>query len=114
MATCKIGEFKLSLNMNEFRSKVGFQTFYSFFFFVYKATHTKAKENKSKPPIVSLSSFCQDKSARKVTCHKKKIKYFPSFVSLLHGKREPAAVLKSSYNGANNSGPYPIFSTKLK
>ena len=112
MATCKIGEFKLSLNMNEFRSKVGFPTFYSFFF-VYKATHIKAKENKSKPPIVSLSSFCQDKSARKITCHKK-IKYFPSFVCLLHGKREPAAVLESNYNGANNSGPYRIFSTKLE
>ena len=72
MATCKIGEFKLSLNMNEFRSKVGFPTFYSSFFFcVNKAMHTKAKENKSKPPIVSLSSFCLDKSARKITCHKK-------------------------------------------
>lgn len=71
MATCIIGEFKLSLNTNEFRSKVGFPTFHSSFFCVNKAMHTKAKENKSKPPIVSLSSFWQDKSARKVTCHKK-------------------------------------------
>ena len=43
----------------------------------------------------------------------KKIKYFLSFVCLLHGEHERAAVLKSGYNGANNPRPYPIFSKNL-
>ena len=42
MATCKIGEFKFSLHMNEFRSDVGFPTFYCLFvlFFANKAAST--------------------------------------------------------------------------
>ena len=35
MATCKIGEFKYSLHMNEFRSEVGFPTFYCLFVFFF-------------------------------------------------------------------------------
>ena len=51
MATCKIGGSKFSLHMNEFRSEVGFPTFYSFFSFfsfVNKAASTKANANKRK------------------------------------------------------------------
>ena len=73
---------------------------------------TKAKANKSKLLIISIQSFCQDKSADKISC-RKKIKYFPSFVCLLHGEHELAAVPKSCYNGANNPSPYPIFTTNV-
>ena len=58
-----------------------------------KAAPTKAKANKSKPLIVSPSSFYQDKSAEKKISRHKEIKHFPSFVCLLHGERERAAVL---------------------
>ena len=84
-----------------------------FAFFASKAAPPKAKAYKSKPLIIILSSICQVKSTEQISCHKK-TKYFPSFVCLLHGERERAAVLKSSYNGANNPRPYPLFSTKLE
>ena len=48
MATCKIGEFKFSLHMNEFRSEVEFPTFYCLFvlfFFANKAAPTRVKAN---------------------------------------------------------------------
>ena len=113
MATCKICEFKLSLNMNEFRSKVGFPTFYWFFFFCIKLRIPKQKKIKANHQQlvyrVSVKIYLREKLPVII-----EIKYFPSFVCLLHGKREPAAVLESSYNGANNSGPYRIFSTKLE
>ena len=112
MATRKRGKLKFSLHMNEFRWAFDFLNFlFVFFFFVSKAAPTKAKANKSKPLIISLSSFCQDKAAEKISCQK--TKYFPSFVCLLHGEHEWAAFLKSSYNGANNPRPYLIFSKTL-
>ena len=83
MATCKRGKF--SLHLNEFRSEVGFPTFYSAF--LSKAAATESKANKSKPLIISLSSSCQDKSAKKFSCRKKN-RYFPSFVCLLNGERK--------------------------
>ena len=53
MATCKIGEFKFSLHMNEFRSEVGFPTFYClfvvFFLRILKAAPTEVKANRRKP-----------------------------------------------------------------
>ena len=52
MVTCKIGEFKFSLHMNEFRSEVGFPTFYCLFVFIFftnKAAPTKVKANRRKP-----------------------------------------------------------------
>ena len=55
MATCKIGEFKFSLHMNEFRSEVGFPTFYCLFvvvvvfFLANKDAPTKVKANRRKP-----------------------------------------------------------------
>ena len=54
MATCKIGEFKFSLHLNEFRSEVGFPIFYCLFVVVFflrilKAAPTKVKANRRKP-----------------------------------------------------------------
>ena len=92
---------------------IRFPTSYSLFF-ASKAAPPKAKAKKSKPLIIILSSICQVKSTEQISC-RKKTKYFPSFVCLLHGERERAAVLKSSYNGANNPSPYlSISSTKLE
>ena len=54
MANCKSG--KLNLHMNKFL----------YGFFLSKAAPTKAKANKDKRLIISLSSFCQDKSAEKI------------------------------------------------
>ena len=79
MATCKIGKFKFSLHITNFHQKSGFQLFIRLFF-VNKTVPTKAKANKSKALIVSLSSFCQDKSAKKLAVLKKLNTSFPSFV----------------------------------
>ena len=51
MATCKIGKLKFSLHMTEFRSEVGFPTFYCLFvlFFANKAAPTNVKANRRKP-----------------------------------------------------------------
>ena len=52
MATCKIGEFKFSLHMTEFRLEVGFPTFYCLFVCflrISKAAPTKVKANRRKP-----------------------------------------------------------------
>ena len=67
-----------------------------------KAEPTKAKANKSKPLIVYRVSV-KINLFKNISCCKK-MKYFPSFVCLLHGDRERAAIIiKINKNNNNNN-----------
>ena len=76
MATCKIGEFKFSLHMNEFRSEVGFPTFYCLFvlFFANKTAPTKVKANRTKPRTLVYRVSVKINLQKKIRS-RKKIKY---------------------------------------
>ena len=81
MATCKIGEFKFSLHMNEFRSEVGFPTFYClfvcccccFFFFANKDAPTKVKANRRKPRTLVYRVSVKINPQKKISCPIKKL-----------------------------------------
>ena len=82
MGTCKISEFKFSLHMNEFRSDVGFPSFYCLFvlFFANKAASTKVKANRRKPRMLVYRVSVKINLQKKLRC-RKKIKYsLPWFV----------------------------------
>ena len=94
MATCKIGEFKFSLHINEFRSEVGFPTFYCLFvlFFVNKAKPTKVKANRRKPRTLVYRVSVKINLQKKMRC-RKKIKYsLPWFVYLRAKANEPQSL----------------------
>ena len=95
MATCKIGEFKFSLHVNEFRSEVEFPTFYclfvGFFFFANKAAPTRVKANRRKPRTLVYRVSVQINLQKKKLGVVKKIN-IPFLGLLLHGESERAAV----------------------
>ena len=72
------GELKFSLHVNEFDQNSGLQLFICFS--VSKAAPTNAKGNRSKPLIISLSSFCQGDLLTKLAVVKKLNIFLPSFV----------------------------------
>ena len=77
--------------MNEFRSEVGFPTFYSllFVFLVNKAVPTKAKANKSKPQkLVCRVSVKINVRKKKLTVIKKLNISLPSFVYFMASANE--------------------------
>ena len=78
--------------MNEFRSEVGFRTFYYFFvlFFANKAKPTKVKVNRRKPRTLVYRVSVKINLQNKIRCHKK-FKYSIS----LPGESERATVLKA-------------------
>jgi len=79
MATCKIGEFKFSLHMNEFRSEVGFPTFYCLFvvvvvfFLANKDAPTKVKANRRKPRTLVYRVSVKINPQKKISCPIKKL-----------------------------------------
>ena len=79
MATCKIGEFKFSLHMNEFLSEVGFPTFYCLFvvvvvfFFANKDAPTKVKANRRKPRTLVYRVSVKINPQKKISCPIKKL-----------------------------------------
>lgn len=99
------------MNKLNFDQKSGFQLFIRFS--VSKAAPAKAKPNEREPLIINQSNFCHDKLLKKLVAVKK--------LNILFGLRlftswraRTAAILKGSYNGANNPSPYPVFSTKFE
>ena len=84
--------------MNEFRSELGFQTFYCLFvlFFANKAKPTKVKVNRKKPRTLVYRVSVKINLQNKIRC-RKKIKYsisLPWFV-YFRAKAKWAAVLKA-------------------
>ena len=73
MATCKIREFKFSLHMNEFRSKVGFPTFSCLFvlFFANKAAPTNVKAKRKKPRTLVYRVSVKINLQKQIRCRKK-------------------------------------------
>ena len=95
MAICKIGEFKLSLHMNEFRSEVRFPTFDCLFVCLFfsrtlKAAPTKVKANRRKSRTLVYRVSVKINLKKKFIYEK-----FPSLVCLLQGESERAAVCKA-------------------